>query len=118
MRTTQLGAGPDATGPGGVVAGQCKLAALGAPTEGGAFYASGSTKFVAASEAGYAIGSAVGSAVKKNAIYNACMEANGFVAADELPPQQTAVAAPQLSEPGEPIQLLPAKNVSGDIVGP
>ena len=39
--------------------------------------------------AGAAIGSAIGNAVRQNTAYNACMEAQGFVAVDEL--QKTAV---------------------------
>jgi hypothetical protein len=35
--------------------------------------------------AGAAIGSAIGNAVRQNTAYNACMEAQGFIAVDELP---------------------------------
>jgi len=34
--------------------------------------------------AGAAIGSAIGNAVRQNTAYNACMEAQGFVAVDEI----------------------------------
>ena len=62
--------------------GQCKLAALSG-NEG--FFAVGSASYVA----GAAIGNGIGNAVRQNRIYNACMEAAGFVAVDT---QQTATA--------------------------
>lgn len=78
--------GPGASNPNTqMVSGQCKLAALNGIDNPEFFAASGSPKFVAASTAGYAVGSAIGKAVKTNAIYNACMEANGYVDAPVKP---------------------------------
>jgi|HubBroStandDraft_2_1064218.scaffolds.fasta_scaffold602643_2 hypothetical protein len=54
------------------------------PFAGGDFVAVGSPKFVVASEAGYAVGSIIGSAVRTKAIFNTCM-AMGYVAADAPP---------------------------------
>ena len=52
------------------------------------FAAVGSSSYVA----GAAIGHGLGNAVRQNSIYNACMEAQGFVAVDELP--KTAAPTP------------------------
>lgn len=65
--------GPTATMPFQQASGQCKLAALG--SEQG-YAAIGRPAFVA----GAALGNAIGNAVRVNATYNACMEAQGFVA--------------------------------------
>jgi hypothetical protein len=73
--------GPGATMPFGQVSGQCKLMAINGQTSG-FVAASGSPKFVAAAVGGAALGSAIGNAVRQQNIYNACMEANGFVVAD------------------------------------
>ena len=81
--------GPGASVPINMAQGRCKLVAMGMDTGGGGFEAQGSTKFVAAATAGYLVGSAIGSAVRQNASYNACMEASGFVAVDG---QQAAAA--------------------------
>lgn len=73
--------GPNATGDPGSIAGQCKLMALSGQT-GGAVAASGNPRFVAAVVGGAALGAAVGGAIRQQNIFNACMEANGFVVAD------------------------------------
>ena len=65
--------GPAATKDFGVASGQCKLGAL---NSGQGFFAMGNPNFVG----GAALGNAVGNAVRANATYNACMEAQGFVA--------------------------------------
>lgn len=70
--------GPGAALPIGQASGQCKLTAMGA--EQGTV-AIGRPAFVA----GAAIGSAIGNAVRVNTAYNACMEAQGFLAADVQP---------------------------------
>jgi hypothetical protein len=75
-----------APGPGAHMAfnqasGQCKLAAEGVPTDGFAF-AQGSPQFVGAYMGATVLAGAIGSAVKQNRVYNACMEAQGFVPVD------------------------------------
>jgi hypothetical protein len=78
--------GPGAANPNTqMVSGQCKLVAIGAQPEGEFFAAEGSPKFVAAATAGHVIGSAIGSAVRTNATFNACMEANGYIDAPPAP---------------------------------
>jgi hypothetical protein len=68
--------GPEATKSFGVASGQCKLVAL----SGGSYTAaSGSPQFV-----GTAMGAAaIGGAIRQQNTYNACMEAQGFVEADQ-----------------------------------
>jgi hypothetical protein len=78
--------GPQVAAPFGVASGQCKLAAEGVPTGGFAF-AQGSPQFVGAYMGATVLASAIGSAVKQNRVYNACMEAQGFVPNDAPPPQ-------------------------------
>jgi hypothetical protein len=78
--------GPTAAMPFPQASGQCKLVAMGA--ERGTF-AFGRPAFVA----GAAIGSAIGNAVRQNTAYNACMEAQGFVALDTLPQPAAAPAS-------------------------
>lgn len=75
--------GPGVTKPFGQASGQCKLIAMG--TEQG-FLAVGNANYVA----GAALGNAIGNAVRTNTAYNACMEAEGFVAVENQP--QPAVA--------------------------
>lgn len=65
--------GPTASMPFEQASGECKLTAMGA--EQGSI-AIGRPSFVA----GAALGSAIGNAVRVNAAYNACLEAQGFVA--------------------------------------
>jgi hypothetical protein len=57
--------------------------AMGAPTGGGFVAASGNPRFVGAFVSASVLASAIGSAVRQQNIYNACMEANGFVAVDQ-----------------------------------
>jgi hypothetical protein len=57
--------------------------ALSGAGGGGFVAAAGSPRFVAAYTAGSIIAGAIGSAVQQNRIYNACLEANGFVAVDD-----------------------------------
>jgi hypothetical protein len=68
--------GPTANMPFAQASGQCKMAALGSQ-EG--FAAVGRPAFVV----GSAIGNAIGNAVRANATFNACLEAQGFVAVEE-----------------------------------
>ena len=79
--------GPNAQGDYGSVSGRCKLMGMGSH-EG--FLAFGSPAFVG----GAALGNAIGNAVRQQNVYNACMEASGFVAVDPQPAQaQPSVAA-------------------------
>lgn len=73
--------GPTASMPFEQASGQCKLVAMGAEQ---GFAAIGRPAFVA----GAALGSAIGNAVRQNQAFNACMEAQGFVVADQ--PAQAA----------------------------
>lgn len=86
--------GPGASMPVGMAQGRCKLAALGAPTEGGYIEASGSPRFVGAVVGGSILAGAIGSAVQKNAIYNSCMEALGYVAVENQPAAAAGVSPP------------------------
>ena len=61
--------------------GQCKLAAIDGSVVGGDVAAVGSPRFVGTT-LGAAAASLIGSAVRTSAIYNACMEALGYVPAD------------------------------------
>jgi hypothetical protein len=76
--------GPTATKPFGQASGECKLLAMGANQGTFAF---GSQAYVA----GAMIGGAIGNAVRQNTAYNACLEAQGFVAVD---PQPAPAASP------------------------
>ena len=112
--------GPSARGDFGSISGQCKLMALNGGQVGGFVAASGSPKFVASYTAGAAIGAGIGSAVRTNQIYNACMEASGFVTVDQPAgaPQRSASPAawppiaatqPVAPVPSQPVaQLAPA----------
>src|SRR5205085_2962591 len=62
--------GPGAALPFGQASGQCKMAALDSHQ---GFVAIGNSNYVA----GAAIGNGIGNAVRANATYNACMEAQG-----------------------------------------
>jgi hypothetical protein len=86
--------GPGATMPFGQASGPCELAALGG-NEG--FVAVGNANYVA----GAAIGNGIGNAVRQNRIYNACMEALGFVAVDQ-PGATPSAAAPFAPTPAVP----------------
>ncbi len=77
-------AGPDATIPFGRASGQCKLAAMGA-AGGGFVGAAGSPRFVATAVGAGLIAGAIGSAVRQQNTYNACLEAQGFVINDAAP---------------------------------
>lgn len=83
--------GPSATGDFGVVSGQCKLMAMSGQTSG-YVAASGSTRFVAAAVGTSVLVGGIASAVHQQNIYNACMEASGFVVTDggAAPPQVPA----------------------------
>lgn len=80
--------GPSATGDFGVVSGQCKLMAMSGQTSG-YVSASGSPRFVAAAVGTSVLVGSIASAVHQQKIYNACMEASGFVVTDggSAPPQ-------------------------------
>ena len=77
--------GPQVAGDFGMVSGQCKMQAMGMTPGGGFVAASGSPRFVGAFVGASVIAGAIGSAVRQNQIYNACMEANGFVPVDGAP---------------------------------
>jgi len=91
-----------AAGPGtdastyGRVNGACKLASMGVATPGGFVGASGSPAFVGGMVGGAMLASAIGSAIRQNEAYNACLEANGFVA---VAPQQPGQTQPQAAQP-------------------
>jgi hypothetical protein len=72
--------GPQVSGNFGATSGRCKLVAMGAPSGGGFVAASGSPRFVGTVVGASVLAGAIGSAVRQQNIYNACMEANGFVA--------------------------------------
>jgi len=84
-----------ARAPLGVASGQCKLVAMGAPSPGGFVSASGSQTFVAATVGASVLAGAIGSAVRQQNLYNACMEASGFVPNDAPPPAQPVAAQQQ-----------------------
>ncbi len=80
----QWAAGPDATVPFGRASGQCKMIAMG--QGGGGFVgAYGSPRFVATAVGVGLVAGAIGSAVRQQNTYNACMEASGFVVNDTAP---------------------------------
>jgi hypothetical protein len=68
----------------GSTSGQCKLMAMSGGSGGGFVAASGNPRFVGAFVGASVLAGAIGSAVQQNQIYNACMEANGFVAVDAV----------------------------------
>ena len=74
--------GPQIAAPPGVASGQCQLAAMGGTPPGGFVAASGSPKFVGAFVGASVLAGAIGSAVRENRIYNACMAAQGYIAQD------------------------------------
>lgn len=74
--------GPQVSGDFGAVSGQCKLMSMGASSGGGFVAAAGNPRFVGAVVGASVLAGAIGSAVRQQNIYNACMEANGFVIAD------------------------------------
>jgi hypothetical protein len=76
--------GPEATKSLGVGSGECKLVAMSGAGGGGYVMASGSPQFVGTAVGSAQIGNAVGTAVRQQNIFNACMEAQGFVATDQL----------------------------------
>jgi hypothetical protein len=63
----------------GQVNGQCKMVAMGADSGGGFAYAQGSPQFVGTYLGAVTVASAIGSAVRQQNAYSACMEAQGFV---------------------------------------
>jgi len=75
--------GPQVTGNFGAVSGHCKLLAMGASSGGGYVAAAGNPRFVGAFVGASVLAGAIGSAVSQQNAYNACMEANGFVIADQ-----------------------------------
>ena len=77
--------------------GRCKLVSMGAADSGGGFaYAQGSPQFVGSYLGAVTAASAIGAHNRGQGAYNACMEANGFVEADNLSPANPRVA--QLTE--------------------
>jgi hypothetical protein len=77
--------GPQVTAPPGVASGQCQMAALGGATPSGFVAASGKPAFVGAFVGASVLASAIGSAVRQNEIYNACMQAQGYIPQDAVP---------------------------------
>ena len=73
--------------------GRCKLVSMGAANSGGELaYAQGSPQFVGSYLGAVTIAGAVGAHNRGQGTYNACMEANGFVEADNLSPANPRVA--------------------------
>jgi hypothetical protein len=73
--------------------GRCKLVSMGAADSGGEFaYAQGSPQFVGSYLGAVTIASTIGAHNRGQGAYNACMEANGFVEADNLSPANPRVA--------------------------
>jgi hypothetical protein len=73
--------------------GRCKLVSMGAANSGGEFaYAQGSPQFVGSYLGAVTVASAIGAHNRGQGTYNACMEANGFVEADNLSPANPRVA--------------------------
>lgn len=64
------------------VSGRCKLVAMGADPGGGFVYAQGSPQFVGSFVGASVVAGAIGSGVRQQNTYTACMEANGFVIDD------------------------------------
>ena len=60
------------------VSGRCKLVAMGADPGGGFVYAQGSPQFVGSVVGASVVAGAIGSGVRQQNTYTACMEANGF----------------------------------------
>jgi hypothetical protein len=77
----------------GQASGQCKLVAMGVERPTAAF-ASGNTRFVATYLGAVTVAGAIGNAVRENQAYNACMEAQGFVEADQATPTPLAATVP------------------------
>ena len=74
--------GPQIAAPPGVAQGQCKLAAMGAPGAGGFIGAVGSPAFVGATLGAGLVTSVLITAVRQNEMFNSCMEAQGYIAAN------------------------------------
>jgi hypothetical protein len=102
--------GPNATGDSGMTSGRCKLAALSGESSG-FVAASGNPRFVGIAVGSAMIGQGISTAVRQQNIYNACMEASGFVAADERPvdtspgPGSSGLPGASGGGPGEPTTL-------------
>jgi hypothetical protein len=90
--------GPGATASFGQANGQCKLTAMGAEHPVNA-YAAGNTRFVATYLGTVSVLGAIDNAVRENNAYNACMEAQGFLAADQMPVQAQAAPVPMPLHP-------------------
>jgi hypothetical protein len=67
-------------------AAQCRLFARGIMPSGGFIAASGSPQFVGATMGGYALGAAIGGAIRINQNFNDCMLASGWQAVDGKKP--------------------------------
>lgn len=79
---------------------QCSLMARHG---GGGFYASGSTRFVV----GAAIGNAIGEAIRTKADFDDCMQASGWLIADQAAmPPQVIVTTSSPAQAAAPIRLL------------
>ena len=77
--------------------GRCKLGAMGVADSGGSFaYAQGSPQFVGSYLGAVTIAGAVGAHNRGQSAYNACMEASGFVEADNTSGTANTMA-PQLA---------------------
>ena len=77
--------GPQVAGDFGRVSGQCKLAAIGGPPDGGFVGVAGSPKLVGAVVGASILISGIAAAVQRQDVYNACMESEGFVSEDTAP---------------------------------
>jgi hypothetical protein len=95
--------GPEATKSLGVASGECKLVAISGAGGGGYVVASGSPQFVGTAVGSAQIGNAVGMAMRQQNIFNACMEAQGFVATDQLGEQDPSAVLPSAVETDETI---------------
>jgi hypothetical protein len=91
--------GPEVTKSLGVASGECKLVAISGAGGGGYVVASGSPQFVGTAVGSAQIGNAVGTAVRQQNIFNACMEAQGFVATD-----QSGANLPRAAETNETME--------------
>jgi hypothetical protein len=96
--------GPQATGDLGVVSGQCKLEAAKTPISGytALVPAPGTDVYVPVS--GVGLSGIIASSMQRQDVYNACMEANGFVVADGSQPAAgySPSAAPIENHPASP----------------
>jgi hypothetical protein len=101
----------------GQASGQCKLVAMGVerPTEA---FASGNTRFVATYLGAVTVAGAIGNAVRENQAYNACMEAQGFVEADQATPTPVAATVPAATVPAATVPIASTTTPTAALPGP